>query len=243
MPYQSERALERLFEELKGRRLTHFIHLGDVVDAEAASVHQDDPEGHTLLEEFQVAADMLRRIRKHLPSDCELVLFDGNHDDNIQRPDARRIPKPLRGLCNPRKVEGVSEEYKKWKHIPYRHGRRGCYELGSLIFAHGYSAAANSDELEAVQLAMACGGHAHRLVVRGHTHRPKAPTQCRRSMRVALPWHYANVGHMAFDKRAAYTNRFDIQQWGRACLVGECKMGRPGRLGSKAWNAEIISLD
>ena len=34
-PYQSERAIAKLIEELKGRKLTHFIHCGDVVDAEA----------------------------------------------------------------------------------------------------------------------------------------------------------------------------------------------------------------
>lgn len=243
VPYQSERALDRLLEELKGRKLTHFIHLGDVVDAEAASVHNDDPSRHTLYEEFCIAADMLRRIREVLPKNCELVLLDGNHDDNIKRPDSRRIPHDLRDLCDPRKLDGVADEYKRWKHVPYRFGVRGCYQLGAVIFAHGYAAGANSDELEAIQLAMACGGHAHRLVVRGHTHRPVPPTQCKRTARVKLPWWYANVGYMAFDKRPAYTHRFDVQQWGRACLIGNCQLGRPGRMGKKSWEAELISLD
>ena len=244
VPYQSERAIENLLEEIKGRNLTHFIHLGDVVDAESASVHpSDDGSGYTLYEEFTIASEMLRQIREALPNDCELVLLDGNHDDNIQRPDSRRVPKSLRDLCNPRKMEGVANEYKRWKHVPYRMGARGCFQLGSCIFAHGYAAGANSDELEAIQLAMACGGHAHRLIVRGHTHRPVPPTQCKRSARVKLPWWYANVGYMAFDKRPSYTNRFDIQQWGRACLIGSCQMGRPGRMCKKSWEAELVSLD
>ena len=243
VPHQSERAIDRLLEEIKGRKLTHFVHLGDVIDADAASVHADDSPGSTLYEEFCVAADMLKKIRCALPSDCELVLLDGNHDDNILRPDPRRIPKGLRDLCNPRKMEGVADEYKRWKNVPYRHGLRGCYQIGSCIFTHGYATGANSDELEAIQLAMACGGHAHRLIVRGHTHRPVPPTQCKRSARVKLPWWYANVGYMAFEKRASYTNRFDVQQWGRACLMGECQEGRPGRMGKKSWSAELISLD
>ena len=244
VPYQSERAIENLLEEIKGRNLTHFIHLGDVVDAESASVHpSDDGSGYTLYEEFTIASEMLRQIREALPNDCELVLLDGNHDDNIQRPDSRRVPKSLRDLCNPRKMEGVANEYKRWKHVPYRMGARGCFQLGSCIFAHGYAAGANSDELEAIQLSMACGGHAHRLIVRGHTHRPVPPTQCKRSARVKLPRWYANVGYMAFDKRPSYTNRFDIQQWGRACLIGSCQMGRPGRMGKKSWEAELVSLD
>ena len=242
-PYQSERAIENLLKELKGRKLTHFIHLGDVVDAEAASVHNDDPVGHTLYDEFTVASDMLRRIREGLPNDCKFVLLDGNHDDNIQRPDSRRIKYDLRDLCNPRKMDGIADEYKKWKHVPYRHGVRGCYQLGAVIFSHGYATGATSDELEAIQLAMACGGHAHRLVVRGHTHRPVPPTQCKRSARVKLPWHFANVGYMAFDERPAYTHRFDITQWGRACLVGETKIGRADRIGKDGWKAQLISLD
>ncbi len=243
VPYQSERAIERLIKELKGRKLTHFVHLGDVIDAEAASVHSDDPSAHTLYDEYCVAADMLRRIREALPSDCELILLDGNHDDNVKRPDPRRIKYALRSLCDPRKMDGVATEYKKWKHVPYRMGARGCYQLGGVIFSHGYAAGANSDELEAIQLAMACGGHAHRLVVRGHTHRPVPPTQCKRSARIKLPWWYANTGYMAFEQRPAYTHRFDVQQWGRACLVGSCQLGRPGRMGKKNWEAELISLD
>jgi hypothetical protein len=48
---------------------------------------------------------------------------------------------------------------------------------------------------------------------------------------------------MAFEERPAYTNRFDVQQWGRACLMGECQKGRPGRMGKKSWDANLISLD
>ena len=240
-PYQSEQAIENLLATISGQGITHFIHCGDVVDAEAASVHNDDPVSHTLYEEF--TADMLRRIREALPKDCNLILLDGNHDDNIQRPDSRRIKYDLRDLCNPRKLDGVADEYKLWKHVPYRHGVRGCYQLGAVIFAHGFAAGANSDELEAIQLAMACGGYAHRLIVRGHTHRPIPPTQCKRSARIKLPWHYANVGYMAFQERPAYTHRFDISQWGRACLIGKTKLGRTDRLGKNAWEANLVELD
>ena len=243
-PHQSDKAIDNLLKELKGRKLTHFIHLGDVVDAEGASVHADDSgDGHSLHEEFLVASSMLKRIRLALPSDCKLILLDGNHDDNIQRPDPRRTPKALRSLLNPRTMDVVKDEYLQWKHIPYRHGVQGCYQLGAVIFAHGYATGATSDELEAIQLAMACGGHAHRLVVRGHTHRPVPPTQCKRSARIKLPWHYANVGYMAFEKRPSYTNRFDVQEWGRAVLFGECMIQRPDRLSKDSWDAKLVSLD
>jgi len=241
-PYQSETAIGNLLEVLKGKEIDYFVHCGDVVDAEAASVHGDDPSQHTLYDEFCVAADMLQRIRKALPDTCHLVLLDGNHDDNIQRQDSRRIQFDLRNLCNPRKMEGVRDEYLRWKHVPYRLGSVGCFQLGSVIFSHGYSTSANSDELEAIQLANLCGGHSHRLIVRGHTHRPVPPTQCKRTARVKLPWWYCNVGMMAFEKRPSYTHRWDVSQWGRSVLMGSSKRGRVGRLGKQSWKAELIDL-
>ena len=84
-PHQSERAIAKLIEELHIRKPQVFVHCGDVVDADAASVHSDDSDSVSLHEEFLVASDMLRRIREALPEDCKLVLLDGNHDDNIQR--------------------------------------------------------------------------------------------------------------------------------------------------------------
>ena len=245
-PYQSEHAIEGLLKELKGRNITHFIHLGDVVDAEGASVHANDPSSHTLYEEFQIASAMLSRIRKALPDDCELILLDGNHDDNIQRPDSRRVPKDFRDLCNPRRMLGVKDEYKFWKHVPYRHGKVGTYRLGNVIFAHGFAAGANSGEMESIALANDCHGMlVNQLVIRGHTHRPIPPTQCKRSSRVKLPLWYANAGYLAFGEgnaRAPYTYRFSVSEWKHACIFGETKLGRVGRMGRESWNAELVML-
>ena len=240
-PHQSERAIAKLIEELKIRKPQVFVHCGDAVDASGASVHSDDSDSVTLHDEFLIASDMLRRIREALPEDCKLVMIDGNHDDNIQRPDPRRVPKALRSLCDPRKMHGVADEFKRWKHIPYRFGR--CFQLGGVIFHHGFGASANSDELEAIQLAMACGGHAHRLVIRGHTHRPVPPTQCRRTARVKLPWWYCNVGMMAFEKKPSYCDRWDTQQWGRSACFGTAIVGRPDRIPKDNWTAELVDLD
>tara|TARA_R100001594_G_scaffold150505_2_gene212025 strand:- start:4417 stop:5199 length:783 start_codon:yes stop_codon:yes gene_type:complete len=245
-PYQSEQAIDNLLKELKGRELTHFIHLGDVVDAEGASVHADDPASHTLYDEFLVASNMLRRIREALPSDCELILLDGNHDDNIQRPDSRRVPRDFRDLCNPRRMEGVKDEYKHWLHIPYRHGKEGTYRLGNVIFAHGFAAGANSGDLEAITLANDCHGMlANQLIIRGHTHRPLPPTQCKRSSKIKLPLWYANAGYMAFgngNKRAPYTYRFSVSEWKHACIFGEVKLDRVRRMNQDSWKAELVYL-
>jgi len=242
-PHQSERAIESLLKQLKGRDLTHFIHLGDIVNADASSQWNSDPAEHSLYDEFIVAASVLRRIRKALPADCQLIAFDGNHDDNIQKQG--RIQHDLRSLLNPRNLDGVKEEYRRWKHVPYRYGKSGTYTLGSIIFAHGFAAGGNSDELESIALANECHGVlANQLVIRGHTHRPVPPTQCRRTARVKLPLWFANAGYMAFGEsgRAEYTYRFSISEWKHACIFGETQLGRIGRMSRDSWKAELVLL-
>tara|TARA_R110002074_G_scaffold395866_2_gene584665 strand:+ start:167 stop:931 length:765 start_codon:yes stop_codon:yes gene_type:complete len=240
-PYQSEEAIERLIQELKGRKISHCLHLGDVIEGKASSQWKDDPTQHSLYDEYKCASDMLKRIRLALPSDCELIAMDGNHDDNVQK--AGRIQHDLRSLLDPRNLDGVKDEFKRWKHVPYRHGKVGTYRLGNVIFTHGFS---TNDEMESIQLAQDCHGMlANQLVVRGHTHRPVPPTQCKKSQRVKLPLWYANAGYMAFGdgaKRAPYTYRFSISAWKHGAIFGECQLGRVGRMGRDSWNAELVLL-
>lgn len=240
-PYQSEEAIERLIQELKGRKITHCVHLGDVIEGKASSQWKDDPTQHSLYDEYKCASDMLKRIRLALPSDCELVAMQGNHDDNVQK--AGRIQHDLRSLLDPRNLDGVKDEYRRWKDVPYRHGKVGTYRLGNVIFTHGFS---TNDEMESIQLAQDCHGMlANQLVVRGHTHRPVPPTQCKKSQRVKLPLWYANAGYMAFGdgaKRAPYTYRFSISAWKHGAIFGECQLGRVGRMGRDSWNAELVLL-
>ena len=72
-PFHSEEAVEKLLDELKGRDITHFIHLGDIVEGHASSQWKDDPALHSLYDEFLCASNLLKRIRKALPRNCELV--------------------------------------------------------------------------------------------------------------------------------------------------------------------------
>ena len=240
-PYQSERAIERMIRELKGRKITHCIHLGDVIEGSASSQWKDDPTQHSLYDEYKCASDMLKRIRLALPSDCELVAMQGNHDDNVQK--AGRIQHDLRSLLDPRNLDGVKDEFRRWKNVPYRHGKVGTYRLGNVIFTHGFS---TNDEIEAIQLAQDCHGMlANQLVIRGHTHRPVPPTQCKKSQRVKLPLWYANAGYMAFgegQKRAEYTYRFSVSEWKHGAIFGECQLGRVGRMGRDSWRANLVLL-
>jgi len=222
--------------------LTHFVHLGDLFDAEAASVHdRDDPSHHTLLDEYHEGATLLRSIRDVLNPNCQFTWMLGNHDANIKQRNPKRIPKELRALADWNHVPEVSDEFRKWRQYPYRNGQDGCMELGPLVYYHGYSAATNSDELEGIQMAMACGGHPWRLMVRGHTHRPLPPTQIQRTRRVLLPWYAANVGHTAFDVVPGYMERRSTALWGRGCLLAEAPL--KGWRKGKSWQAKLYDLD
>lgn len=244
VPHQSESAIESLLTLLSTlndeKPFTHFVHHGDLLEAQSASVHLEDAPEHSLLDEYHAAADLLKRIRSVLSPRCKLHWLLGNHDANIQQRNPKRIPKELRQLCDWNKVPVVCREFNKWEQRPYVHGREACLEIGPLIYLHGFKSGNNSDELEGLEMAYACGGFAHRLITRGHTHQPVPIKQCTRG-KIKLPWHVANVGMTAFEDRPVYMERKSTENWGRACLVAEADITnwKEGR----SWEAELVRLD
>ena len=240
-PFTSPVAHKRLMDLLDdiGPSLTHFVHCGDLLEAAAASVHTDE-HTHTLADEFEHANAFLKSIREALPDTCRLYWINGNHDDNIFKRDPRRIPYPLRDIIAMGR-DSCWPEFSRWKQIPYAKSARGALQIGQVVFYHGFDAGQTSDELEALQFNNFTGGHAHRLFVRGHTHRPIPPTQCYRTKRIPLPWWYSNVGTMGpIDPE--WANRIDTSQWAPACLHVETKADRPNRLCGKNWDAELVYL-
>jgi predicted phosphodiesterase len=244
VPHHSQSAINKLIELIgtlnDDKPFTHFVHMGDLLDAQAASVHPDDPADHSLLDEYHAAAELLASIRQVLNPRCHLHWLLGNHDSNILQRNPKRIPVELRPLCNWNNVPVVGREFHKWQQTPYVNGRESCLEIGPLIFLHGFKCGVNSDELEGLEMAYACGGFAHRLICRGHTHSPVPIRQCRRG-RIKLPWHVCNVGMTAFDIRPAYMERKSTDNWGRACLVAEADL--TGWKEGRSWEAELVPLD
>lgn len=216
------------------------VHLGDLFDSSASSVHSDKDEyTHSLLDEYRAGADLLSSVRD-MCSKAEFVWCLGNHDDAIQKQDARRIPKQLRSAVHWNNSK-YAKEFTKWQQIPYVKDKRGCYQLGQVVFIHGYDAGVNSDETEAIQFANYLGGQAHRLVIRGHTHRPCRVTQCQRTKKIPLPYWYANAGTWCDPSQLFYAQRLDTFLWRPAVVVGETQVTKSPRV-RVCWEAEMVAF-
>ncbi len=244
-PFESKDALKWLLNRLEddGSQLTDFVLLGDLFESAAASVHADE-HGHTLSDEYEAASSYLMEISKRLPKKCNLHWLLGNHDDNVQTKDSRRTDWRTRELIHWNQSEW-SSVFSRWKQYPYIkpsvHNQKGCLQLGQVVFLHGFDAGTNSDELEGLQVAYACGGHAHRLIVRGHTHRPRKVSQCQRSAKVLLPYWVCNSGTMG-PLQPQYMARKDVSQWGPGIVWGEAKVNTPSRFSSREWDAHVETL-
>lgn len=225
--------------DLKG--IDWFVHLGDLFEAGAASVHASSAEySHTLEDEYQFGHNFLKSIRECLPRRAHTLCHLGNHDDNILTQDPRRVPSQLRSLVDWRKHEKYGKEFNRWIWKPYVKGKDGVSSFGQIRLIHGFDAGANSDELEGLQIANMFGGEANQLVVRGHTHRPMDVTQAKRTARIPLPYWYANVGTSG-PLQPSWMMRKDTSQWGTALIVIDAVVDyRHG--GGRQWDARLVKM-
>lgn len=238
-PFAPESTIEWILSNLsKEKGLTHFVHCGDVVEGAAASVHANEYE-HSLEDEFESAATLLRRIREVLPDKCKLVVTTGNHDDNLIVKDPRRIPKQLRSLVDWRRHPEFGAEAQHWEWLPYVKDKRGLFRVGQVHIWHGFDAGQASDELEGLQMIAQGGWIPHSLAVRGHTHRPSPPTQCKRTAKIPLPYYHCNVGTCG-PLSPEWAQRKDRSQWGSGLLIAEAVWDKPSRLHGKCWDARLL---
>jgi len=208
---------------------------GDLFESGFASVHPNEYD-HDGLDEYESAATLLDTLRNACPK-AKRVWLLGNHDDNIQKRDPRRVPKSLRRLVHWDNSK-YSDSFKAWHQVPYVKSERGCYQLGQVIFKHGFSL---NDELEALQFSNYTGGFAHRLVIGGHTHAPTPPMPAMRTKKISLPLWYANAGTLCDIDKLEYMDRNDKWAWGAAVVLGDCDPSGPC-LPGKCWEAETRVL-
>lgn len=225
-PFTRKDAFAWLISVIRREKPTHIVNLGDWMEGDAASVHANE-NIHTIEDEYEAATSQSVQIHKAAPK-AKLVWLLGNHDDNIQSCDPRRIPKKFRGAVHWSRSM-YRDEFARWEQVPYEKSKRGTYQHGPIVFYHGYDAGANTDQREAMQFCRLTGWQAGRLFVRGHTHSPEPVTQCRYGS-VRFPWWYCNVGTLG-PMKPMYARRRCTANWGAGCLVAT--------IAGWKWTAEV----
>lgn len=235
-PFEDREAIQWVCEMIKELKPDKVIHLGDLLESDAASRFPSEVN-HDLKDEFVSANETLKQIRlagESVRDDIEYHILEGNHDFNIL--DKNRIDKSLRTLCDwtsPRNIP----EMGFWKlSARYNYSRKGgCFRVGAVTFAHGYEAGQSGDEFQSYSL-----GNPYGLFIGGHTHRPTEgkPVQCMRTKGRALPYWYLNTGCLR-DLNPHFMTRNRKDQWGQGLVHGWALPIKSPRL-SKTWDAECV---
>ena len=100
-PFEDESHVDWLLGQLAdlSPRPRLIVHAGDLFESASASVWPDEHD-HTLQDEYEHGARLLRLVRETVPYRCEYVWLLGNHDDNLQVPDSRRVKRSHRALLH-----------------------------------------------------------------------------------------------------------------------------------------------
>jgi predicted phosphodiesterase len=230
-PHQDDVAIAWLLGQIADRKPDVIIHLGDMCEGEAGSKWNDEAM-HTLLDEYEVANEMLKSIRRVAPKSSSLVMLQGNHDANILAKG--RIDPRVRQLLDMRKNIDELQHWNTKAEYEYDR-RRGCFRLGQVCFSHGYDCSEAGIRREAIYFLQ---GHQFGMYVHGHTHRSHPPKQLMATSTTPLPWWVANAGCMR-DLKPDFVKRLNTQLWSQAIVVGESEMIKSPR-SYKCWDAETV---
>lgn len=228
--------------EWRNRQIAEFqpdvvVHMGDWMDADAASRWPNEHEW-TLQDEYDAVAADARTINRLVP-DAKKVWIMGNHDDNLESPN--RIPKKLRDVCSWRNYSPLLYELSSWKIIPYGHRLKyednkwlGGYRIGQVTFQHGAEAGSSADMDQAVLYGVENG-----LWVGSHTHRPLPVQQAIMRNKIPLRYWFCNVGCGADWDKMEYVRRSNIARWGHGLLKLHVNPARSA-FSSRQWEGEVV---
>lgn len=228
-PGHSPKALRWACQRICDYKPDYLIVGGDVFEADAASRFNNEKD-YDLLHEYQIAAGWLDAVADAGPG-CALVWCLGNHDHNIK--SKGRIDRRVRRAVDWNESK-YGSAFGRWRQIPYDFSARGTFQLGQVLFWHGFDGAEDSN---AIRINNACGGYGNRLVIGGHTHKPHGPTQITKSKTIPLPLWFANGGTLG-PTRPDWTTRQDTSLWAPAVVKVELQMGRACQPGLN-WDCDV----
>ena len=217
-PLHDDLAHQWAAREIQQRKPTIVVHIGDLLEAQAAARFQN--EGRWTLEEEYIAGDdILRELREASPR-ARHIFLPGNHDFNIRA--QARIPYAFRSLVDYRNHISELRDH-NWEQpvetYTYDYNR-GVFRLGQIVMGHGWATGQSADKQQTLDLAIPYG-----LGIFGHTHRPKPVTQVMQNMSTPLPYWYANPGTLRnVVDSIEWMNRNRKHQWGQGMVVGEVKL-------------------
>ena len=227
-PFTSRERMQWAVKQIEAHKPDVIIHLGDGLDADAASKYPSE-YGHTILDEFRhLESEVLAPLA--LIGATKLVYLEGNHEYNL-------VDNP--GRIDPKLKPVIRERWRQttdgWHVVPYCATQRWC--IGQVTFRHGAKCGVNADRQEALLYGVENGLH-----VMGHTHRPRPVTRIELPGAIPMAYWYANPGYLAERSAMMYTHRINTEGWGFGVVIGEAHTTGEGRrrYASRRWDAELI---
>ena len=220
VPFHSEEYCERLYEIISKVQPQHVICGGDLFDADGASRWTNEEE-HDLLEEYEIADDILVNCRKAAPRTAKFIWCLGNHEDNVLQKG--RIDKRIRRLCE---WNRHMPEAQNWRQISYsRKENHGGYRIGQQVtFIHGHVAPEQADTPSntLVQQAMLQNNaEPFSVVICGHTHRPTDLRRIRIGKTYLPNWWLVSGCLCQLDPPRDWMARKRWDLWGNGIVIGE----------------------
>ena len=229
IPHHDKEHAAWIISQIKERKPQVVVCLGDLIDAESVSVYPKvDPV--KLSAEYEAAAEFMELVGDAAPKTTK-IFMQGNHEERIFRPDQSDVFN----LIDYRKH---IKQFKRWKHYEYIFDEAHTYNLGQLVFAHGwgYTKTGRTEDFEGMDLG---GRISYRCYVHAHTHRPSMGQM--RSGSDKLEYYRCNVGcGIDFDwVKRGYAKKRNISMWQHALAWGWAETKR--RADSKCnWGIELL---
>lgn len=226
IPFHNRKAWKGILAAIRREKPHHLVVIGDALDVPNVSRFPKTGRSN-LVEEATVMWDLLHQARRASKSVRRAIYLMGNHEQRLFRPDL--VDESLHSLTDKLFDQSLFPEAAWWLVKPYELTRRGVYRVGNVWFSHGHAVGLSGDETEALELSriMERGGKLdNQLSVRGHTHRPCPPTQCRKGIGNPLPLWYANVGWAGDLGKVDYALNVKTSRWGCAPLLVTVRNGR-----------------
>lgn len=232
-PFTERKPFEWALREIKGFKPTHIVHLGDLLEADAASTFYNEYD-HDLLDEYGDAAEVLEALEATSPN-AQRVWMLGNHDHRICANDPRRTSKKFRRALHWSQSRKYGHIFDRWRQFPYRFDEKGVFCVGQVAMFHDFN---GKWDLNALDLNHKLGGYAHRLFVSGHRHGVYGPTRIYRTPKVPLDTWGASPGTHG-PLRPEWVQQ-QSTRWGHGlCLIEALK----GRACQPAKNWECTTLE